>query len=89
MKFKVERTFLVRTFEEIDLDPKNFLHCSNIEELNNEVEDKINTLANHPTCPNFESSEQIGINFWNSWFDGDEKSFYLEWQKLKGLPQEL
>ena len=89
MKFKVERTFLVRTFEEIDLSPKNFLHCSNIEELNNEVEDTINNLANHPTHPNFESSEQIGLNFWNSWFDDDEKSFYLEWQRLKGLPQEL
>lgn len=89
MKFKVERTFLVRTYEEIDLSPKNFLHCSNIEELNNEVEDKINNLTNHPTHPNFESSEQLGVNFWNSWFDEDEKSFYLEWQKLKGLPQEL
>jgi hypothetical protein len=89
MKFKVERTFLVRTYEEIDLSPKNFLHCSNIEELNNEVEDTINNLAHHPTHPNFESSEQLGVNFWNSWFDEDEKSFYLEWQKLKGLPQEL
>ena len=89
MKFKVERAFLVRTYEEIDLSPKNFLHCSNIEELNNEVEDMINNLTNHPTHPNFESSEQIGVNFWNSWFDEGEKSFYLEWQKLKGLPQEL
>lgn len=89
MKFKVERTFFVRTFEEIDLNPKDFLHCSSIEELNNEVEDKINNLTIHPAHPNFESSEQVGVNFWNSWFDNNEESFYLEWQRLKGLPQEL
>ena len=39
MKFKVDRVFLVKTHEEIDINPKNFLYCANIEELNNEIDD--------------------------------------------------
>ena len=39
MKFEVERNFLVRTYEEVDLDPKKFLHCATVEEINLELED--------------------------------------------------
>jgi len=83
MKFLVERNFLVRTYEEVDLNPKDFLHCADIAELYDEVEEAIQDCE-HPTHPNRESSEQLGVNFWDN-----SLSFYKEWQKLKGLPQEL
>ena len=89
MRFAVERTFLVRTYEEIELDPKKFIHCSSIEELNEEISDYIHFQTEHPTHPGFQGSEEIGTNYWDLWYDYGGQSFYLEWQKLKGLPQEL
>lgn len=91
MRFKVERNFLVKTYEEIELDPKKFLHCSTIEELNDEIEDFIScSNSDHPTHPGFQCSEELGMRFWDSWFENDnDKSFYVEWQRLKGLPAEL
>ena len=89
MKFKVERNFLVRTYEEVDLNPENFLHCANIQELCDEVEDYINIICEHPTHPGFEESEQLGVHFQDAHYESNLKSFYIEWQKLKGLPQEL
>ena len=83
MKFKIERNFLVRTYEEIELDPETFISCGDIEELTNEIEDCIN-ICEHPTHPNLESSEQLGV-----YFSDKSSSFYKEWQRLKGLPQEL
>ena len=90
MKFGVERNFLVRTYEEIELDPKDFIQCSNIEELNNEIVDYIHINKEHHTHLVFQGSEELGINYWDLWIATEEgKSFYLEWQRLKGLPQEL
>ena len=90
MKFTVERTFIVRTTENIDLDPKDFLQCANIDELIEEIEDCIYSCTVHPTHPGFESSEEVGTQYWNDWYNEQErKSFYVEWQKLKGLPEEL
>ena len=63
MKFEVERIFLVRTCEEIDLDPKHFLHCANIEELNCDVDDYINSLTEHPIHPGIQDSEQVGLRY--------------------------
>lgn len=89
MKFKIERTFLVRTEEFIEFDPKDFLHCATIEELNNEIEDKIDNSCEHPNVKGLQLSEEIGLRYYDYYpFDGT-KSFYQEWQRLKGLPQEL
>ena len=90
MKFKVERNFLVRTEETIELNPKDFLYCANIEELNDEIQTKLWDCVEHPKIKGFQSSEEIGVRFWDNWFNEEnDKSFYSEWQKLKGLPQEL
>lgn len=92
MKFKIERNFLVRTEEYIDLNPKDFLYCANIEELISEVEDFINKNCEHPKAQGDQSllySEEIGMKYYDTWFEQNENSFYLEWQELKGLPQEL
>ena len=83
MIFKIETNFLVRTYEEIHLNPKDYLHCATIEELNNEIEDKINCIIEHPNHSGFEESEVLGVRFWT------DDSFYEKWQELKGLPQEL
>ena len=89
MRFKVERTFLVKSEEELELSPRNYLHCATIEELNECVEETINSFCEHPKVHGLQESEEIGMRYWNNWFEHDEQSFYQEWQKLKGLPQEL
>ena len=87
MKFKVENNWLLRTEEEIELNPENFIHCSNIEELNDEIEDYINYMMKFPNMEKdyviFE--ETLGTRFWDTTYG----EFMLEWQRLKGLPQEL
>lgn len=88
MKFEVERNFLVRTYEEIDLDPKNFLHCATIEELNLELEDYLYNICEYPTHSHLVESEELGMRFSNNYYI-DDNSFYSEWQRLKGLPEEL
>lgn len=87
MKFKVENNWLLKTEEEIELNPRNFLYCSNIEELNNEICDFIH---DHMKFPNMEKGyciyqECLGTRFWDETYG----EFMIEWQKLKGLPQEL
>lgn len=90
MKFKVERNFLVRTYdEEIEIKPEDFLHCATIEELVDEVEDFINDKIVYPTHPNLGSAEELGHRFWTFLNDSNTESFYDEWQKLKNLPEEL
>lgn len=90
MKFKVERTFIVKSEELIELDPKDFIHCANIEELVEEIEDEL-SKCEHPKINGFQSSEQIGCYYYDNYpFEPiGTKSFYTEWQKLKGLPEEL
>ena len=87
MKFKVENNWLVRTEEDIELDPKDFLHCSNIEELNDEIYDYIHNRMQFPEMKKgfVMYEEALGTNFWDTTFG----EFMLEWQKLKGLPTEL
>ena len=85
MKFRVERNFLVRTCEKIELNPEDFLHCSSIDELHNEIEDYINEYVKHPTHPGFEESEELGMRY----YDTTLGKFFDEWQRLKGLPKEL
>ena len=89
MKFRVERNFLVRTEEYIEINPEDFLHCANIEELNNEVEEYVNDLCEHPKHPNLIYSEEVGCRFHDYYFENNEESFYTKWQELKGLPQQL
>lgn len=89
MKFKVERTFLVRSEDEIELDPKDFLHCATIEELNEEIDYEIWNRCEHPVVKGLQESEEIGVRYWDMWFNNNDNSFYVEWQKLKGLPEEL
>ena len=48
MKFRIESNWLLKTEEDIELDPKNFVHCSTIEELNNEIEDYIHGYMKFP-----------------------------------------
>ncbi len=87
MKFKIENNWLVRSEEEIELEPSRFLHCSDIEELNNEVCDYIHRMMNYPKMNNnfFTYTECLGTSYWDTTYG----EFMLEWQKLKGLPQEL
>lgn len=87
MKFKVENNWLLRTEEDIELNPKDFVHCATIEELNGEIKDYI---YQHMSFPNMEKGyclceESLGTEYWDTTFG----EFMLEWQKLKGLPQEL
>ena len=37
MKFKIENNWLLRTEEDMELNPKDFVHCANIEELSKYV----------------------------------------------------
>ena len=87
MKFKIENNWLVRTEEEIELDPKEFLHCSNIEELIDEIHDYIhNRMQFLEMKKGFVIYEEaLGTNFWDTTYG----EFMLEWQRLKGLPVEL
>lgn len=88
-KFTVKRNFLVRTRETIELNPKDFIHCASIEELNNEVADYISNNIEHPNHPYREDSECLGETYFNNYWMDDSLEFYSEWQKLKGLPAEL
>ena len=87
MKFRVENNWLLKTEEEIELDPKNFLHCSDIEELNAEIHDFIHLNMKFPNCEKGYClyQECLGTIFWDTTYG----KFMLEWQRLKGLPQEL
>lgn len=87
MKFKIENNWLLKTEEEIELDPKDFIHCATIEELNDEIKDYIHDRMKFP---NMEKNyvlyeETLGTRFWDTTYG----EFMLEWQKLKGLPEEL
>ena len=87
MKFKIENNWLLNTEEDMELNPKDFVHCATIEELNTEIEDYIH---NRMKFPNMEKNyvlyeETLGTRFWDTTYG----EFMLEWQKLKGLPQEL
>lgn len=87
MKFRIENNWLLRTEEDIELNPKDFVHCATIEELNSEMEDYIH---DHMKFPSMEKNyvifeEVLGTRFWDTTYG----EFMLEWQKLKGLPQEL
>lgn len=95
MRFKVEANYLIRTENIIEVDPYDFLHCATIEELHDEIE----VLFYDNTIPDFISKnsytdvvyqENLGIRYYDTWFETDDgKNFFKEWQKLKGLPQEL
>ena len=93
MRFKVENNWLLRTEEFIELDPKKFLHCASIEELDEEVHDYIQSNMKYPEMKeNYIVYEEcLGTNYFDYYpFEKlDTKSFYSEWQELKGLPQEL
>ena len=86
MKFKIENNWLLKTEEDIELNPKDFVHCTNIEELNDEIKDYIHQ---HMSFPDMEKGclyeEALGTDFWDTTYG----EFMLEWQKLKGLQQEL
>lgn len=85
MKFRVETNWLLRKEEDMELDPKNFIHCANIEELNDEIHDYISTNMEFPELNELSTAECLGKYFWDTTYG----EFMLEWQKLKGLPQEL
>ena len=88
MKFKVENNWLLRTEEEIDLDPKSFIHCATIAELNDEIEDFINNRMKYPNMEKGSTimeEECLGTRYWDMTFG----EFMKKWQKLKGLPEEL
>ena len=87
MKFKVENNWLLKTEEDMELNPKDFVHCATIEELNWEIEDYIHQNMKYPNMENGYClyEEALGTEYWDTTFG----EFMLEWQKLKGLPQEL
>lgn len=87
MKFRIENNWLLRTEEDMELDPKDFTHCSTIEELNDEIKDRVHQYMKYP---NMEKGyciyeEALGTEYWDTTYG----EFMLEWQKLKGLPEEL
>ena len=88
MKFKVENNWLLKTEEDMELNPKDFVHCANIEELNDEIEDFINDRTRYPNMEKGSTimvGECLGTRYWDTTYG----EFMLEWQRLKGLPQEL
>lgn len=87
MKFKVENNWLVRTIEDIELNPEDFLQCATIDELHNEIEDYINDNMKFPKMEKdyVEEEESLGTHFWDTTYG----EFFDEWQRLKGLPKEL
>ena len=87
MKFRIENNWLLRTEEDIELNPKDFVHCATIEELNDEIEDYIHKYMKYPNMENGYCfyEESLGTEYWDTTYG----QFMLEWQKLKGLPQEL
>lgn len=87
MKFRIENNWLIRTEEDIELDPKNFLHCATIDELHDEIEDYIHRFMRFPTMEKgyITEEEVLGTHFWDTTFG----KFFGEWQKLKGLPEEI
>ena len=87
MKFRIENNWLLKTEEDMELNPKDFVHCATIEELNDEIR---NCIYQHMKYPNMEKNyvtyeETLGTEYWDTTYG----EFMLEWQKLKGLPVEL
>jgi hypothetical protein len=91
MKFTVETNFLVRVENEIDIKVEQFLHCATIEELFCELKDYIYNKVEHPKVDGLVESELLGLEFHDRYYQDvlHNKSFFDEWQKLKGLPKEL
>ena len=87
MKFRIENNWLLRTKEDIELNPKDFVHCATIEELNDEIKDYIHKYMKYPSMEGEYClyEESLGTEYWDTTYG----QFMLEWQKLKGLPQEL
>lgn len=87
MKFRIENNWLLRTEEDMELDPKDFVHCTSIEELNDEIKDHIHKWMKYPTMEGGYClcEEALGTEYWDTTYG----QFMLEWQRLKGLPQEL
>ena len=87
MKFKIENNWLLKTEEDIELNPKDFVHCATIEELNDEINDYIRQRMKYPSMEKdyVLYEEALGTEYWDTTYG----EFMLEWQKLKGLPQEL
>ena len=87
MKFRIENNWLLRTAEDMELNPKDFIHCATIEELNDEIKDYIHKWMKYPSMEkNYVLYEEaLGTEYWDTTYG----EFMLEWQKLKGLPQEL
>ena len=87
MKFKIENNWLLRTEEDMELNPKDFVHCATIEELNDEIKDYIHQYMKYPAMEEGYHLyiEALGTEYWDTTYG----EFMLEWQKLKGLPQEL
>lgn len=87
MKFTIEQIFLSRVTRELDINPKDFLYCANVEELNTELEDYIHNRCDFPA--NADEIEELGMRYYQEWWNSNEESFYLKWQELKGLPVNL
>ena len=90
MKFNINTNFLVRQETELEINPEHFLYCATIEELRDELDSYIHDHISHPTCEGVWSSELLGVEYNHLWWVNDEEeSFFVKWQKLKGLPKEL
>ena len=87
MQFKIENNWLLRTEEDMELDPRDFVHCATIEELNSEINDYIHKWMKYPDMEKnyVVYEESLGTEFWDTTYG----EFMLEWQRLKGLPAEL
>lgn len=81
----VNINYLVRTEEKLTIDPKNFLHCANISEVYDELQDYIYSIIEFPKVKNNNETEILGLDIIHNY----KKNFFDEWQRLKNLPKEF
>jgi hypothetical protein len=84
MKFQVNYNVLCREEMELEISPESFLHCADVVELLDEVEDYIYNRVEFPDRKNAYDQEVLGLQFYDTTF-GD---FIRKWQELKELQKE-
>ena len=86
MKFRIDCNWLIRTEEEIELNPKDFTSYT-IDEIEDEIKDYINSKISYPDINDdiLSNEELLGIEYWDTTYG----EFMREWKRLKNLPEEL
>lgn len=91
MILPIDSKFLIKSSDEIDIRPEDFLSCATISELYEEVYRKIEDSITFPDIKSkFFDIELLGFDLTPLTYSIiNNKSFLDEWQRLKNLPEEL